>query len=152
MTVENALYADPRVLEAAAVGVPDERLGELVVAIVSLRPAYIGQVTEEALISQTRTRFVFFINDSSNVLELMVLKLRFAQTSKVCYSCYGCNLGHHLRYAAKLYVTNEALQLRIERTPSGKIIKGDLRRVARSQWELRRRGEKEACREPRVNL
>lgn len=59
VTVENALYADPRVLEAAAVGVPDERLGELVVAIVSLRPAYIGQVTEEALISQTKTRLVF---------------------------------------------------------------------------------------------
>lgn len=58
VTVENALYADPRVLEAAAVGVPDERLGELVAAIVSLRPAYLGQVTEEELISQTKTRFV----------------------------------------------------------------------------------------------
>lgn len=60
MAVENALYADPRVLEAAAVGVPDERLGQLVVAIVSLRPAYMGQVTEEALISQTKTRLVFY--------------------------------------------------------------------------------------------
>jgi acyl-CoA synthetase (AMP-forming)/AMP-acid ligase II len=58
VAVENALYADPRVLEAAAVGVPDERLGELVVAIVSLRPAYKGQVTEEELISQSQTRFV----------------------------------------------------------------------------------------------
>ncbi|KAG5636318.1 hypothetical protein H0H81_008432 [Sphagnurus paluster] len=32
VSVENALYRDPRVLEAAAVGVPDERLGELVAA------------------------------------------------------------------------------------------------------------------------
>ena len=58
VAVENALYADLRVLEAAAVGVPDERLGELVVAIVSLRPAYKGQITEEELISQTKTRFL----------------------------------------------------------------------------------------------
>lgn len=26
----------------------------------------------------------------------------------------------------------------LERTPSGKIIKGELRRIARKQWELRR--------------
>ncbi|KAF9026055.1 hypothetical protein BDZ89DRAFT_953327, partial [Hymenopellis radicata] len=33
---KNALYKKPRVCEAAAVGVPDERLRELVVALVSL--------------------------------------------------------------------------------------------------------------------
>ena len=74
MTVENALYADPRVLEAAAVGVPDERLGELVVAIVSLRPAYVGQVTEGELISQTKTRFVFKLN---NVVLFKLVRLDF---------------------------------------------------------------------------
>jgi len=74
VTVENALYADPRVLEAAAVGVPDERLGELVVAIVSLRPAYVGQVTEGELISQTKTRFVFKLN---NVVLFKLVRLDF---------------------------------------------------------------------------
>lgn len=107
VTVENALYADPRVLEAAAVGVPDERLGELVAAIVSLRPAYLGQVTEEELISQTKTRLPTF------AIPAMIV----------------------------------VLDRVFERTPSGKIIKGDLRRVARSQWELRRGGlKKEGCR------
>lgn len=54
--MENALYADPRVLEAAAVGVPDERLGELVAAVVSIKPAYQGHVSESALIDITRRR------------------------------------------------------------------------------------------------
>lgn len=56
VTVENALYADPRVLEVAAVGVPDERLGELVVALVSVRPDYQEQVTEAMLLTQARKR------------------------------------------------------------------------------------------------
>lgn len=57
--MENALYADPRVLEAAAVGVPDERLGELVAAIVSVRPGQDGEVTEASLIAQAKSRYVF---------------------------------------------------------------------------------------------
>jgi acyl-CoA synthetase (AMP-forming)/AMP-acid ligase II len=56
VTVENALYTDPRVLEAAAVGVPDERLGELVTAVVSIKPAYQGYVTEDALMDIARQR------------------------------------------------------------------------------------------------
>jgi acyl-CoA synthetase (AMP-forming)/AMP-acid ligase II len=36
--VENALYDHPAVLEAAVVGAPDERLGEIVAAFVVLRP------------------------------------------------------------------------------------------------------------------
>lgn len=60
VTVENALYADPRVLEAAVVGVPDERLGEVVAAVVSLRPSYEGQVTEATLIGHARKRYVLW--------------------------------------------------------------------------------------------
>lgn len=56
VTVENALYSDPRVLEAAAVGVPDERLGELVAAVVSIKPAYQGYVTEASLMALARQR------------------------------------------------------------------------------------------------
>lgn len=57
VSVENALYTDPRVLEAAAVGVPDDRFGELVTAVVSVKPAFYGQVTEAALIERARERF-----------------------------------------------------------------------------------------------
>ncbi|KAF8973261.1 long-chain-fatty-acid-CoA ligase [Flammula alnicola] len=113
VTVENALYADPRVLEAAAVGVPDERLGELVAAIVSVRPAYDGQVTESMLIEQARSRLPKF------AVPVMII----------------------------------ILNRTFEHTPSGKIMKGDLRKIARSQWEMRRRGGSgEVGREPRVNL
>ena len=59
VSVENALYADPRVREAAVVGVPDERLGELVAAIVSLQPGQVkreNKKIEESLIEQVRRR------------------------------------------------------------------------------------------------
>jgi acyl-CoA synthetase (AMP-forming)/AMP-acid ligase II len=44
------LYADNRVLEAAAVGVPDKRLGELPTAIVTLKKGKEGTVQEKELI------------------------------------------------------------------------------------------------------
>jgi acyl-CoA synthetase (AMP-forming)/AMP-acid ligase II len=62
VTVENAFYADPRILEVAAVGVPDERLGELVVALVSVRPDYQGQVTEAMLLTQARKRLAIIFD------------------------------------------------------------------------------------------
>jgi acyl-CoA synthetase (AMP-forming)/AMP-acid ligase II len=52
--VENALYADSRVAEAIALGVPDVILGEKVSAVVSLRP---GQsAAEEDLLDGVRPR------------------------------------------------------------------------------------------------
>lgn len=58
--MENAFYADPRVLEVAAVGVPDERLGEIVAVIVSLRQGCDQGLhpseLEESLIKQVRAR------------------------------------------------------------------------------------------------
>ncbi|KAG6867798.1 hypothetical protein C0993_010968 [Termitomyces sp. T159_Od127] len=54
VAVENALYHDPRISEAAAVGVPDGRLGELVAAVVSVKPAYRGTVTGASLITIAR--------------------------------------------------------------------------------------------------
>lgn len=59
VSVENALYEDHRVLEAAAVGVPDERLGELVAAVVSVKPAFQDSVTEASLIALARNRSDF---------------------------------------------------------------------------------------------
>ncbi|KAK0200233.1 hypothetical protein DFS33DRAFT_1267108, partial [Desarmillaria ectypa] len=47
--VENALYTEPGVLETAVVGVPDEHVGELPVALVTLKPEYDGLINEEKL-------------------------------------------------------------------------------------------------------
>ncbi|KAK0481300.1 hypothetical protein IW261DRAFT_1470123 [Armillaria novae-zelandiae] len=49
--VENALYTEPGILEVAVVGVPDEYLGEVPVALVSLKPGYDGLVDEEGLMA-----------------------------------------------------------------------------------------------------
>jgi acyl-coenzyme A synthetase/AMP-(fatty) acid ligase len=63
--VENALYRDPRIFEAAAVGVPDERLGELVTALVTLKPAYRkkGRPTEAELMKLARKQSVLLNTD-----------------------------------------------------------------------------------------
>lgn len=58
VSVENALYADPRLSEVAVVGVPDKRLGELVAAVVSVKSAFRGQVTEKYLIAVAAKTFV----------------------------------------------------------------------------------------------
>ncbi|GLB37044.1 putative AMP-binding enzyme C-terminal domain [Lyophyllum shimeji] len=110
VSVENALYKDPRVLEAAAVGVPDERLGELVAAVVSIKPAFQGSVTETALIALARK--------------------------------------HLPRFAVPVMIV--VLDRPLEHTPSGKVVKGELRQLARRQWEFRRRDG--TAREPRANL
>ncbi|KAJ7647324.1 hypothetical protein FB45DRAFT_1019579 [Roridomyces roridus] len=60
VTVENALYADARVLEAAAIAVHDERLGELPAAVVYIAPEFRGQVTEASLIALTKTKLPKF--------------------------------------------------------------------------------------------
>jgi acyl-CoA synthetase (AMP-forming)/AMP-acid ligase II len=52
--VENTLYLHPSVLECAVVGVPDEKWGEAVQAIVVLKPA--AHVTEEELIHFCKER------------------------------------------------------------------------------------------------
>ncbi|KAF5393503.1 hypothetical protein D9757_000599 [Collybiopsis confluens] len=99
ISVENALYEDPRISEAAAVGVPDKRLGELVAAVVSLKTPYRGQVTESSLIESVRKRLPPFA-----VPVMIVIK-------------------------------NEPFHL----TPSGKIMKPQLRDLARKHWEARRK-------------
>jgi len=52
--VENALYADERLLDVAAVSVPDKRLGELVAAVVVTKTPFRGKVTEAEVIEIAR--------------------------------------------------------------------------------------------------
>ncbi|KAF9266811.1 acetyl-CoA synthetase-like protein [Marasmius fiardii PR-910] len=97
--VENALYRDPRIFEAAAVGVPDHRLGELVTALVTLKSAYRGkgEVTEAELLKLARQHLPHF------AVPVMILVKEG-------------DFNH---------------------TPSEKIIKTDLRKIAAREWEKR---------------
>jgi long-chain acyl-CoA synthetase len=52
--VEEVLYAHPAVQEAAIIGVPDERMGEEVAAVVSLKPGQ--EVSEQDLIAYVKER------------------------------------------------------------------------------------------------
>ncbi|KAJ7703176.1 hypothetical protein B0H17DRAFT_92476 [Mycena rosella] len=98
VSVENALYSDSRVMEAAAVAVPDERLGELVAAVVFVNPEFRGQVTEGSLIALARTKLP--------------------------------------RFAVPVMIKFEDKPF--ELTPSGKIMKGGLRKIVRRSWEERK--------------
>jgi acyl-CoA synthetase (AMP-forming)/AMP-acid ligase II len=56
--VEDALFAHPAVAEVAVIGVPDERWGETVKALVVLRDGW--SVTEEELIKHCREQLAHF--------------------------------------------------------------------------------------------
>ncbi len=56
--VEDCLYQHPAVGEAAVIGVPDEKWGETIKALVTLRPD--GRVTAEELVAFCRSRLAHF--------------------------------------------------------------------------------------------
>jgi long-chain acyl-CoA synthetase len=56
--IENVLHAHPAVAEAAVVGIPDERLGEEVMAVVILRPSM--DLLEHELVSYCRDRMASY--------------------------------------------------------------------------------------------
>lgn len=60
VSVEDALYYDERLAEVAAVGVPDDKLGELVAAVVSTKPAFHGRVKESELLELARSKLPYF--------------------------------------------------------------------------------------------
>ena len=58
--VENRMYEHPAVHEACVIGVIDERRGETVKALVSLKPAARGQVNEQEIIDWARERMAVY--------------------------------------------------------------------------------------------
>ncbi|THV00377.1 acetyl-CoA synthetase-like protein [Dendrothele bispora CBS 962.96] len=97
VSVENIIHRDERVMEAAAVGVPDERLGELVTVLVTIKPAYKDQVKEEELIALAEQHLPKF----AVPVMIMIYEDEF------------------------------------EHTPSEKIIKAPLRKIAGEEWKRR---------------
>ncbi|PBK84947.1 acetyl-CoA synthetase-like protein [Armillaria gallica] len=97
ISIENVLYNDPRIAEVAAIGLPDTRLGELVAAVVSVKPEFKGKVMEEQLLALSRKTLPIF------AIPIMIL----------------------------------VLETPFELTPSGKIVKGNLRALAQREWEKR---------------
>lgn len=58
--VENTLYEHPAVHEACVIAVPDAKRGENVMALLVLKPAFKGQVTEQDLIDWSREHMAVY--------------------------------------------------------------------------------------------
>src|SRR5690606_16155663 len=58
--VESALYEHPAIHEACIVGVPDERRGETVKALIVLKPEHRGRVSEQDIINWSRQRMAVY--------------------------------------------------------------------------------------------
>jgi acyl-CoA synthetase (AMP-forming)/AMP-acid ligase II len=79
VTVENVLYDVEGVVAAAAVGVPDSRLGELVAAVVSVKPGNPSGLTEKSLIARAANKYVIFMYSKETPAHGVLYRLpRFA--------------------------------------------------------------------------
>ncbi|KAF8829807.1 hypothetical protein HHX47_DHR2000330 [Lentinula edodes] len=106
-----------RVLEAAAVGVPDDRLGELVTAIVTVKPAFRGKVSPNALMVLANKRSGVLGLNTQHVANVVISLPKFAVPVMILVREDDFkSLGH---------------------TPSGKIIKTELRKIAAEEWSKR---------------
>ncbi len=58
--VENMMYEHPAVHEACIIGVPDAKQGEAVKALVSLKPGFRGEVSEQDIVDWARDRMAVY--------------------------------------------------------------------------------------------
>ena len=58
--VENMMYEHPAVHEACIIGVPDAKQGEAVKALVSLKPGFRGEVSEQDIVDWARGRMAVY--------------------------------------------------------------------------------------------
>lgn len=79
--VEDAILAHPAVLECAVVGVPDQKWGESVCAIVIKREGY--QVAEEELVEHCRSLIASYKKPRSIVFDIDIPKLPTGKVDKV---------------------------------------------------------------------
>ena len=90
--MENALYYDERLAEVVAVGVPDEKLGELVAAIVTTKPPFHATVKESELLELARSKYVSFLRAHGRGTDDKSYKVALLRRS-----CYD----HHPRQAVR---------------------------------------------------
>lgn len=72
LEVEEVLYAHPAVLNAAVVAVPDEKWGEVVCAVLELKPEAVGTITADDVIRFCRTRLAGFKSPRHVIFEPIV--------------------------------------------------------------------------------
>jgi acyl-CoA synthetase (AMP-forming)/AMP-acid ligase II len=82
--VEDALHRHPAVLEAAVIGVPDERWGETVHAVVTRRPGH--AVTEDALIEHCRSLIASYKKPTAVTFMDRLPKLESGKIDKIALS------------------------------------------------------------------
>jgi fatty-acyl-CoA synthase len=58
--VENTLYSHPAVHEACVISVPDAKRGETVMALLVLKPAFTGQLSEQDFIDWSRQQMAVY--------------------------------------------------------------------------------------------
>ncbi|KAK0243598.1 hypothetical protein EDD85DRAFT_784145 [Armillaria nabsnona] len=96
-----------RIAEVAVICLPDTRLGELVTAVISVKQAFKGKVTEQHVLALARKTFVPFFLFSEGVMYSEPLQ------------------------PPEIFHPSNAFEL----TPSSKIDNGNLRTLAQQEWE-----------------
>ena len=72
LEVEEVLYTHPAVLNAAVVAIPDEKWGEVVCAVLELRPEAVGTLTQDDVIKYCRARLAGFKSPRHVIFEPIV--------------------------------------------------------------------------------
>nr|XP_018260501.1 long-chain fatty acid CoA ligase [Kwoniella dejecticola CBS 10117]OBR82659.1 long-chain fatty acid CoA ligase [Kwoniella dejecticola CBS 10117] len=123
--VENAIYALPYIAEVAAVPLPHDRLGEVVGAIVSLRPPSSSPIT-----SHKKTR------RKRDIEESVISELR--------------NRKSIPRYSIPemVFIHDGPLPKNV----NGKILKKDLKLLITQEWERRKRSRKDPRPRPSADI
>jgi fatty-acyl-CoA synthase len=72
LEVEEVLYAHPDVLNAAVVAVPDEKWGEVVCAVLELKPGAEGTLTQDDIVKYCRSKLAGFKSPRHVIFEPIV--------------------------------------------------------------------------------
>ncbi|KAK0200228.1 hypothetical protein DFS33DRAFT_1387436 [Desarmillaria ectypa] len=134
-------------ISSSTVGVPDERLGELVTALVTLKPGYRGRINEKMLLATARKLLPKFAVPVVIVVGILgVAQGRLQAESRMYYnflrlSCLLIDSRHDaglllLELSSKI-PTVVLKDGKFDHTPSRKIIKTQLRVIARKEWARR---------------
>lgn len=72
LEVEEVLYTHPAVMNAAVVAIPDQKWGEVVCAVLELKPDAVGSLTQDDVIKYCRTKLAGFKSPKYVIFEPLV--------------------------------------------------------------------------------